>query len=258
MSYADELIEPFPVPDPAALDAAGTIPVFARCLGSWQLSLQRRPLSTAELARRYDRAAAGWSRTLERLGYPGAYERLLGRVLHDEMPNLAGARVLDCGIGTGALSAALARVSPAPFALDGIDISPHMLARARQNLGQSLGQSGRAVTLRQGDARALPYGDAVFDLVMSAHLLEHLVAPRAALDEMLRVLKPGGLLVVCLTRRSLLGMLVQLAWRTHRVAPAEAEGWLSASGLQDVRCLAFGRRAISCQLSLACLGRKPQ
>ena len=167
-------------------------------------------------------------------------------------------RVLDCGIGTGALSAALARVSPAPFALDGIDISPCMLARARQSLGQSLGRSGRAVSLRQGDARALPYNDAVFDLVMTAHMLEHLVQPKRALDEMLRVLKPGGRLLVCLTRRSLLGMLVQLAWRTHRVAPDEAQGWLRASGLEGVRSLTFGRHVLNQQLTVACVGRKPQ
>ena len=94
-----------------------TIPVLARWFGSWQISLRRRPLSAHELTRSYDRAAPGWCRTLDRLGYPGAYETMLRGVPSDEVPGGAGAqrRVLDCGVGTGALSSALARVSPVPF-----------------------------------------------------------------------------------------------------------------------------------------------
>ncbi len=247
MSYAKRLEGPFPFSH-----AEETVPVFARRLGSWRLSVQRRILSTEQLAGRYDRAAPGWARSLARLGVPNAYTRVLRRFLREEEPNINEARVLDCGIGTGALSAALGQASPAAFALDGIDISPLMLAEARDNLRHI----GRAVTLRQGDVRSLPFDDSSFDLVMSAHMLEHLAVPEQALEEMLRVLKPGGLLFVCVTRRSLLGMLVHLAWRTHRVTPAKAKRWLLASGLESVRELPFERRAVSGHLSVACIGRK--
>ena len=234
-----------------------TIPVFAGWFGSWRISVQRLAYSTPELTRRYDRAASGWSRTLERLGFPEAYEALLRRVLDEEAQESLAVRprVLDCGVGTGALSSALARVlSTTPFKLDAIDISRGMLNQARG----SFRDTGLEVTLRQGDVRALPYGSGVFDLVMTSHVLEHLGDPAAALNEMVRVLKPGGLLITCLTRRSPLGMIVHLKWRTHQVTPAQAESWLIASGLENTRCLSFDNRAFCRQLSVACVGRKPR
>jgi len=236
-------------------DLEDAIPVFARRFGSWQILLRRRPLDAGALAASYDREAAGWSRKLDRFGFPSAYETLLRRVLREEPWRDAGTplRVLDGGVGTGALSCALARALPVPFELDAIDISPRMLEHA----GRSLRDIGVDVSLRHGDVCDLPYGTSEFDLVLTGHVLEHLVDPRVALSEMTRVLKPGGLLIACLTRRSALGMYVQLKWRTHRVRPVQAERWLLESGLEKARCLSFDRRAFSRRLSVACLGRKP-
>ena len=218
--------------------------------------MQRLAFSSPELTRLYDRAAPGWDRTLDRLGYPGAYETLLRRVLSGDALEVVGAppRVLDCGVGTGALSGALARVLPTPFTLDAIDMSPRMLERA----SRSLRDTDLEVTLRHGDVRELPYGDGVFDLAMTAHVLEHLVDPSVALNEMVRVLKPGGLLIACLTRRSALGMIVHLKWRTHRVTPAQAERWLLERGLENAHCLSFDDRAFCQRLSVVCVGRKPR
>jgi len=231
-----------------------TIPVFARWFGSWQISVRRRALSMDQLAHLYDLAAPGWCRTLDRLGYPRAYEAMLRSVLREKNLGTFGTqlRALDCGVGTGALSCALARMSPASTRLDAIDISPLMLRRASRNLrGNSL-----KVSLRDGDVRDLPYDDGVFDLVMTAHMLEHLVDPSVALREMVRVLKPGGLLIACLTRRSSLGMYVHLKWRTHRVPPDEAQVWLRESGLENTRCLPVNDHAICRRLSLVCVGAK--
>jgi demethylmenaquinone methyltransferase/2-methoxy-6-polyprenyl-1,4-benzoquinol methylase len=233
-----------------------TIPVFARWFGSWQISVRRQPFSTSELTRLYDRAAPRWEWMLDRLGYPIAYETLLRKALAGEALQCARARprVLDCGVGTGALSIALARVLSIPFKLDGVDISPRMLERASRGLrATDLG-----VTLRLGDMRALPYDNDVFDLAMTAHVLEHLVDPRAALNEMVRVLKPGGLVLACFTRRSVPGMIVHLKWRTHRVTPAQAGTWLVESGLENVHCLSLDERVLCRQLSVAAVGRKPR
>jgi len=234
----------------------GTIPVFARRFGSWQLSLQRHAFSSTELTHLYDRAAPRWSQTLDRLSFPRAYHSLLRKVLEKNALNVAGTRprVLDCGVGTGALSGALANVLPTAFSLDAIDISPRMLEQANR----SFRDSNMDVTLRQGDVRELPYADGEFDLAMTAHVLEHLVDPSAALNEMMRVLKPGGLLIACITRRSAFGMYVHLKWRTHRVTPAQAERWLRDSGVENVGCLSFGDRALCRRLSVACVGRKPR
>lgn len=199
-----------------------TIPVFARWFGSWQVSVQRLAFSSPELTRRYDRAAPRWDLVLQRLRYPDAYEAMLRTVLSEEPLNVTGVRprVLDGGIGTGALSSALARVLPTRFKLDGVDLSFPMLERASGNLRD---HANIDVTLRHGDVRTLPYNDGVFDLAMTTHVLEHLVDPRIALKELVRVLKPGGLLIACLTCRFALGMLVHLKWRTHRVTRAQAE-----------------------------------
>ncbi len=232
-----------------------TIPVFARWFGSWQISLERRPLSVPELTRRYDHSAPEWSKTLDRLGFPDAYATMLRRVLCHEGSDViaANTRVLDCGIGTGALSAALARVSPAPFSLDGIDISPPMLEHA----GASLHASGVNATLRRGDVCRLPYNDDSFDIVMTAHVLEHIVDPSIALNEMVRVLKPGGLFIASLTRRSFLGMMIHLKWRTHPVAPWQAVRLLRDSGLQHVKQFSFEDTSVCRQFSVPCTGRKP-
>ncbi|MDA0786157.1 MAG: methyltransferase domain-containing protein [Proteobacteria bacterium] len=237
----------------AAGYADGTIPVLVRRFGSWQVSLRRQALNEHELSRDYDRAAPRWHRALDRLGFPDAYEKVLRDVLRARAIPGQPRRVLDCGVGTGALSCALSRVSSDPFRLDAIDISPRMLEQA-QGRFRDCDLRG---TLCLGDIRELPYGDGIFDLVMSAHVLEHLADPNIALDEMIRVLKPGGVLVVCLTRRSLSGSFVNLKWRTHRTTPAQTERWLCNKGLEDVGCRSFGDRSLCRRLSVACIGSKP-
>ena len=129
-----------------------------------------------------------------------------------------------------------------------------MLERA----SNSLSHTDLELTLRHGDVRKLPYSNGVFDLAMTAHVLEHLVDPSVALNEMVRVLKPGGLLIACLTRRSALGMFVHLKWRTHWVTSVQAESWLLESGLENAQCLSLDDGAMCKRLSLACVGRKPR
>lgn len=232
-----------------------TIPMFSRWFGSWRLSLQRRAFDAPQLEHFYDIVAPGWNSKLNRLGIPKAYARTLGRIpgLGALNANTAAPRVLDCGVGTGTLSRALMRFIPFPVRLDAIDISSRMLERAERNLRSSR----HDVWLRQGDARDLPYDEAVFDLVICGHMLEHLANPVPALAEMTRVLKPGGLLVLCVTPNSALGAYIQMKWRTHRVAPDQAESWLTESGFEGVQTLPADQGVFSRYLTVACFGRKP-
>eukprot|EP00439_Symbiodinium_sp_Y106_P089932 s1_g2468.t1 len=128
-----------------------------------------------------------------------------------------------------------------------------MLERASTNLQAA----GVDATLCEGDVRALPYEDASFDVVMTAHVLEHLADPSAALDEMVRVLRPGGLLIACLTRRSPLGLYIHFKWRTHQVTVDQAQSWMLQAGLEQTRCSSFDDRTVCRQLSIACVGHKP-
>ncbi len=232
----------------------GTIPVFSRWFGSWQISVRRQPFSPPEMTRRYDRVAPGWERMVSRLGFPTCFRLLLEKAVADLPPGRPGAelRILDCGVGTGALSEALAQAMPGCIDLHAVDTSKAMLARA----GHSLRELGLSPTLLQGDVRDLPYDDAYFDLVMTSHLLEHFAEPHAALAEMARVLKPGGRLVACMTRRSALGLLIHLKWRTHRLTPGQARSWLRSVGLENVACLETEGSVLCRSLTLACVGTR--
>jgi len=108
---------------------------------------------------------------------------------------LAEARtVLDVGSGVGHWSRVLAPFLSPDAALTGLEREPKWVAEAQWR-AQAAGLSGR-LRYQQGDALALPFADDSFDLVTCQTLLIHLPDARAGLVEMLRVLKPGGLLAV--------------------------------------------------------------
>lgn len=231
-----------------------TIPVYSASIGSWKISISRQPLEALELAERYDRMAAKWSHLTGRLGYPQAYERLWKQFINKAnlIPPAYPLRLLDCGVGTGSFALAFARAWDAPVCVDAVDVSDMMIEQARQRFRQE----GCEASILCADVRALPYSNNQFDLVMAAHVLEHLPDPVAALKEMRRTLKPGGWLMLCLTRESTLGNYVQLKWRTHRLTPERGESWLNAAGL-DAERMNLASSGWFRQTSIACVGRKP-
>lgn len=98
-----------------------------------------------------------------------------------------GAAVLDLGAGTGDLSEEFRRAGAS--AITSLDVSAQMLVRAREKYG-----SERFAWL-VGDAQQLPFPDESFDVVASAFVLRNLPNLAGSLEEMARVLKPGGRLV---------------------------------------------------------------
>ncbi len=202
---------------------------------------------------KYDHAAAGWAQILTKIGTPDAYERMLSNVFQaHQFPKSDALRVLDCGVGTGSFSHALHRALKRPIALDAVDISSAMLEQAHAVFKDH----GIPATLKQCDVRKLPYPDHSFDIVISAHLIEHLPSPEQAIAEMARVLKPGGLMIVCMTSRSLLGAYIQLIWRTHRVALEQAQEWLRRAQLIEVHIESFDHKSTASKMSIACIGQK--
>ncbi|MEL7448439.1 MAG: class I SAM-dependent methyltransferase [Pseudomonadota bacterium] len=207
---------------------APLIPVFARWFGSWQVRIERRALPTDALAAAYDQQAPRWTRLTERMGYGRAYERLFacffqsGRIA----PGARPLRVLDCGTGTGSFALAMVRAWRCPVDLHAVDISPGMVATAAARFRTA----GIAARVLQASVTALPFADASFDMVIAAHVLEHLPEPVAALAEMRRVLKPGGWIITSMTRQSWLGTYIQAKWRTHVLTPTRAGQWLREAG----------------------------
>ena len=211
---------------------APLIPVFARWFGSWQVRVARRPLSPDALAAAYDREAPRWTRLTERLGYGRAYERLFRRFFASGRvaPGKSPLRALDCGTGTGGFALAMVRAWRRPVDLHAVDISPAMVAAARTRFRKA----GIAARVVRAGVGALPFADASFDLVIAAHVLEHLPEPVLALAEMRRVLRPGGWIVASMTRQSWLGAYIQAKWRTHRLNPERAADWLAEAGFEAV------------------------
>jgi ubiquinone/menaquinone biosynthesis C-methylase UbiE len=98
--------------------------------------------------------------------------------------------VLDVACGPGILACAFARKA---HRVTGIDFTPKMLDQARQlQASQNLAN----LTWLQGDAAALPFGDASFSIVTSRFAFHHFIEPLIVLKEMIRVCKPGGMVVV--------------------------------------------------------------
>jgi demethylmenaquinone methyltransferase/2-methoxy-6-polyprenyl-1,4-benzoquinol methylase len=223
-------------------------------LGSWRIEVRRIPPTQQELARMYDRAAAHWHRSMRRLGYGRAYVALLAELERaGELGRVARGEVLDCGVGTGAFSLALAGAGVRPVRLHGVDIAPRMLEEARRVLGAA----GLEVALRHHDLRDLPFGDDRFAMVMCAHALEHLPDPGAGLREMVRVLRPGAPLVLVATRRGPLGTCLRLRWRNACLDPAALEEAARGAGLESVRLLPLRAGPPWCGgSSIALVGRK--
>jgi SAM-dependent methyltransferase len=140
--------------------------------------------------------------------FPGMYARL--RALIDENVKTR-ALVLDAGCGPGRVFHY--RTSRRPRFIVGLDSSASV--RENRNVNRCL----------VGDLEALPFPDATFDVVISAHVLEHVERPEAVFAELARVLKPGGrLLVLTPNRWHYVSLLARLLPHGMHVAVNRARG----------------------------------
>lgn len=103
-----------------------------------------------------------------------------------------GSRVLDVACGTGVLAREAARLAGAG-AVVGLDVNPGMLAVARR--------IEPGIDWRTGRAEELPFDSGSFDVVVSQFGLMFFADQTRALDEMWRVLRPGGTLVTAVWAR---------------------------------------------------------
>ena len=98
-----------------------------------------------------------------------------------------GERVLDAGCGTGVFTTDIAA---AGASVVGLDISRPMLQRAKDKM------AGQHFAPVEGDMRRLPFQDSSFDAAVSVTALEFISDGRSAVDELFRVTRPGGVVVV--------------------------------------------------------------
>ena len=105
-----------------------------------------------------------------------------------------GANIIDLATGTADWALALAEKSDPTAHVTGLDFSEEMLAVGQKKVDVS--DYFDKITLVQGDAMALPFDDNTFDIVTIGFGLRNLPDPVLGLQEMYRVLKPGGQLVI--------------------------------------------------------------
>jgi ubiquinone/menaquinone biosynthesis C-methylase UbiE len=189
------------------------------------------------------------------------HERALASV--DRLGLAPGLHALEVGAGAGVMTAALADRG---LLVQAVDRSPAMLELARSRAAADV---PARVALTQADAGVLPYADGAFTLVVALGVIPWLPSAASAAQELARVLRPGGFLVVCAENSAKLNILLDPrhhpwlqparsavkagltrigAWRpaagpritAHR--PAEFDRILARSGLRPLaRCtLGFG------------------
>jgi SAM-dependent methyltransferase len=134
----------------------------------------------------YDHFAPHYDRVKEYDPRADAFHLSGPIVAHDRR-----ARVLDVATGTGRLPAALSDMRTFTGVVHGVDASAEMLRRAAPKFA-----ADDRVHLHRADAMHLPFADESFSCVTCLEALEFFPQRRTALRELLRVLQPGGLLLV--------------------------------------------------------------
>lgn len=166
-----------------------------------------------------------WSRTVHARRTGGAAAFL-------EPQLRAGTRLIDCGCGPGSITVDLAQMV-APGQAIGIDLRADALVH-----GRVLARERRIanVAFQAASVYQLPYADGSFDAAFACAVLQHLAAPVAALKEIWRVLKPGGVIGIVdgsspITFRYPTSPLLE-AWDNLRVLQREYNTGRSSDALQ--------------------------
>ena len=102
----------------------------------------------------------------------------------------SSARVLEIAPGPGYLAIEIARLGR--FEVTGLDVSRTFVEIGRENARKA----GVTVDFRHGDAAAVPFEANSFDLVVCQAAFKNFIEPVCALDEMHRVLRPGGSAII--------------------------------------------------------------
>lgn len=131
----------------------------------------------------YDRAATGYDAWKWQPFWRAAELPFILQALADFAPDRP--RLLDVGCGTGWY---LHELEPLCAHTAGIDVSEGMLTQARKRARRS--------ELLRADAGHLPFADGGFDVVLSTRVMSHVAQVRPAIDEIVRVLAPGGVVVL--------------------------------------------------------------
>jgi SAM-dependent methyltransferase len=145
----------------------------------------------------FDRAAPLYDATR---GYPPEVAERIGAVIIEAVAAQPDTRFLEIGVGTGRIALPIARQG---YDYTGVDLSEPMLDRLRAKVADLQQAKPNPTTsplrlqLAMADITALPFPDAAFDVVVAVHVFHLISAWRKAVEEALRVLRPGGVFLHC-------------------------------------------------------------
>lgn len=128
----------------------------------------------------------------ERASFPD--QILIDQTLVETLAPSPGERLLEVGCGSGVLCRRIARQVEPEGRVTGIDISAEMVAAARANTKME-GLKG-VLHFEVSSAEQTPYPEAYFDAAFAARLLLHVPNPAQVVAEMVRVIRPGGRVVL--------------------------------------------------------------
>jgi ubiquinone/menaquinone biosynthesis C-methylase UbiE len=135
-------------------------------------------------------------RHFDRWGGSYSRSRLLASLQRKPLDDLALGvedRVLDVACGAGKLVRA---VAPRVQRASGVDLSPGMIEEAQRRTAKEGGSGTGAPEFLVGSSDNLPFADATFTAVVTTSAFHHFPDPAASVREMLRVLEPGGRIVI--------------------------------------------------------------
>jgi phosphatidylethanolamine/phosphatidyl-N-methylethanolamine N-methyltransferase len=160
------------------------------------------------------------------------YDHTFGRVSTEsrkhtaELINARGGRVLEVGVGTGLALGNYSR----DLQVEGIDLSPDMLERARERVAAD--GLTHVTGLHEMDAGELAFADNSFDTVAAMFVMTVVPEPERVMEELARVTKPGGEVILVNHFSQEEGMR---GWVERRMAPfADLIGWRSVFDLSRV------------------------
>ena len=144
-----------------------------------------------------------------------------------------GGRILEVGVGTGLSLPSYDKANR----IVGIDISEPMLAKARERVQRQ--NLSHVEAIESGDAEKLAFANESFDVVVAQYVVTAIPNPERALNEFVRVVRPGGEIILTTRigakgglRGTVEGVLMpvttRLGWRTE-FSWARYEAWLAAS-----------------------------
>jgi ArsR family transcriptional regulator len=169
-------------------------------------------------------------------GAAGDWDNLRGEFYGQQFSTIACLALLpriqtvaDLGCGTGEIAA---QISPFVKSVIAVDNSPAMLRAAKRRLAEA-----KNVELRRGDLSALPIDSGACDAAMIVLALTYVPGPQDALNEMARILRPGGrAVIVDLLHHDRDDFRRHMGQRWPGFELQKIEQWLADSGLQVEIC----------------------